>query len=332
MEPLPGPSDKNSCAPAHHRLAAAGLGQCSLDHLFTVDSFPSPDSKTQFLDCTIQGGGPVATALVVLARWGVTAQFAGVVCSDRFGSRILDGLRRENIETSATAVREEGRSQLAFICVERHTGRRTIFWGAPGGETLHPRELPENFLQGLGVLHLDGSFREAALSLARQARRQGVPVVLDAGSMKPGIRDLIGFTDHLIASETFARQMTQDGPLEHLLQRLKDMGPELVTVTLGERGSVSLWGKKPAFLPALPVRVVDTTGAGDVFHGAYLYGLLHGWPPEERLRWSTVTAALSCLALGGRSGIPAPDQVSAHLSALSPFQEEIPETVLRHNP
>jgi len=302
------------------------MGQCSLDVLFTVDAFPRPDTKVQFRERTIQGGGPVATALVALARWGIRSRFAGVVGDDRFGEKILKGLDHEGIDTSATVVRPGGVSQQAFICVERMTGRRTIFWGAPGGPPLTHEEVPERFLQDLRVLHLDGSFHDTAVALARMARERGIPVVLDAGSRKPGTEALVRLTDHLIASETFASQVAPDLSMPDCLRFLKSLGPACVTITLGARGSVSLWGEVPAFLPALPVRVVDTTGAGDVFHGAYLYGLLQGWPPETRLRWATVAAALSCRALGGRAGIPDREQVAARLDALGPFLSAIPDT------
>lgn len=303
---------------------AAGMGQCSLDVLFTVDTFPPPDSKVPFLECAVQGGGPAATALVVLARWGIAVRFAGVVCCDPAGSKILEGLQGERIDVSATVRRKAGSSQQAFICVERSTGRRNIFWRGPEAAALEPSEIPDSFLQGPRVLHLDGSFPDAALALARKARLAGVPVSLDAGSMKPGITALIRHTDHLIASEAFARQMAPDHPPQRLLQRLKEMGPARVTITLGERGSVSLWNDMPVLLPALPVRAKDTTGAGDVFHGAYLYGLLQGWTPEQCLRWSTVAAALSCASLGGRAGIPPLETVRENLDGLPPFEEAVP--------
>jgi sulfofructose kinase len=301
--------------------SAAGLGQCSLDYLVTVDRFPVSDTKKEFADFEVQGGGPVATALVVLSRWGVRTRFAGVVCGDRFGQSILEELNREAIDTSATLSRQGRRSQFAFICVERDTGKRTIFWGRPEAEALQPGDIPSGFLEGVQVLHLDGAFMEAAQDLARKARAMGIPVVLDAGSLKPGMLDLIRDTDHLIASETFARQVSQDLPMERLLADLKEMGPDVVTVTLGEKGSVNLWAERPVFLPALPVPVRDTTGAGDVFHGAYIFGLLQGWPPGERLRWATVTAGLSCRSLGGRSGIPDRDCVRSAVAELGPFRE-----------
>jgi len=302
------------------RLTASGIGQCCLDYLITVDRFPVPDSKQEFLDLAVQGGGPVATALVLLARWGVKTRFSGVVGGDPFGRDILEGLNGESIDTTCLQVRREGRSQFAVICVERESGRRTIFWGRPQGPELQPGEVSDGFLHGAQALHLDGSFAETALDLARKARSAGVPVILDAGSSKPGMWELIRCTDHLIASETFARQVSQGRPLERLLPELRDMGPQIVTVTLGERGSVSLWEDRPMALPALRVPVRDTTGAGDVFHGAYVFGLLRGWPPEERLRWATVAASLSCRAVGGRAGIPDPGVVADRLPDLGPFR------------
>jgi ribokinase len=255
-----------------------------------------------------------------LSRWGIAARFAGVVGGDPFGRIILKGLQEERIDTSAVRVREGGRSQFAFICVEPKTGHRTIFWGRPEASPLQAAEVPEGFLRDAGALHLDGLFLEASLHSARSAKRCGIPVVLDAGSLKPGMLELIRYTDHLIAAEEFIRRYEPEAPLARRLCKLREMGPEVVTVTLGDRGSVSLWEDAPAWLGALRVKAVDTTGAGDVFHGAYIYGLLKGWSPPERIRWATVAAGLSCRFLGGRSGIPSLREVRERLSETGPFR------------
>lgn len=298
----------------------AGIGQCSLDFLLTVDEYPKEDAKCECRDFRMEGGGPVATALVALARWGVSSRFCGVVCSDDFGREILAGLQKEGVDTRWVAVRPAGVSQFAFICAAPRSGSRTIFWRRPEALPLQPEEILQDFLHGATVLHLDGLFAEASLHAAHKAREMGIPVVLDAGSVRPGMLALVTLTDHLICAETFARQFDPRASVGETLERLKALGPAVVTVTLGSRGSVSLWEDVPWHLPAVKVEVLDTTGAGDVFHGGYIRGLLEGLPPAECLRWATAAAALSCRALGGRSGIPSVQEVAAALEQLGPLR------------
>ncbi len=261
----------------------------------------------------------MATALVVLARWGISARFSGIVCEDPFGRLILQGLEEEQIDTSAVLLRKGDHSQFAFICVERETGKRTIFWGRPAHPSFPAAEIPDGFLDGVDALHLDGLFLKASLHLAKEARERKIPVILDAGSLRPGMLELVRYTDHLIAAENFMDQFQPELPLTTRMRRLRQMGPRVVTVTLGRKGSVSLWKRATSRLPALRVQARDTTGAGDVFHGAYIYGLLQGWPVPERIRWATVAAGLSCRFLGGRSGIPALREVRENLTELGPF-------------
>ncbi len=298
----------------------AGLGQCALDYLCTIDRYPPPDTKCEFDDFLVQGGGPVATALVVLARWGISARFAGVVCRDPFGEVILQGLEYERVDTSAVLLEEGSRSQFAFICAEKETGRRTIFWGRPEASSFPASEVPADFLDGVDALHLDGLFSEASLHVARRAKERNIPVILDAGSMRPGMLELIRHTDHLIAAENFIRHFEPERALADRMYKLRQMGPRVVTVTLGERGSASIWDDDLRRLSALRVEARDTTGAGDVFHGAYIYGLLQGLSAPERIRWATVAAGLSCRSLGGRTGIPSLSEVEERLSELGPFR------------
>jgi ribokinase len=320
MDPTHAVSPNRSPQTGRGLFIVAGLGQCSLDYLCTIDQYPPADTKCEFDDFLEQGGGPVATALVVLARWGISARFAGVVCRDPFGRLILEGLEDEGIETSAVRIEPGDRSQFAFICVEKGSGKRTIFWGRPETSSFPVADVPETFLDDADALHLDGLFVEASVHLAKKAKERNIPVILDAGSLRPGMLELVRYTDHLIAAENFIGRFRPEAPLSSRLRELRQMGPQAVTVTLGERGSVSLWEDVPCLLPALRVEARDTTGAGDVFHGAYIYGLLQGWSVPERIRWATVAAGLSCRTLGGRSGIPALEEVRQRLSEPGPFR------------
>ncbi len=285
--------------------AVFGLGQCSLDYLGRVPSYPSADTKCEFTDLTVQGGGPVATALVALSRWGVSCALAGVVGDDPFGREILRTLEEERVDTGGVLVRPGSASQFAFIAVEEGGGRRTIFWRRPTGEPPQPAELDFRPLREASVFLTDGLFAEASLAAAGEARRRGAAVVVDGGTLRDGMMELARRSDHFIASESFARSLVGGDDPEEACRRLSQLGPSVAAVTLGERGYAARVGGAYIERPAQRVAAVDTTGCGDVFHGGYVFGLLSGWPAERRLDFASWAASRASLALGGRAGIPA---------------------------
>jgi ribokinase len=281
-----------------------GLGQCSLDYIGKVKSYPSPDTKCEFTDMIIQGGGPVATALVALARWGISCSFCGVVGNDPFGSLIRASLDQEGIDASGVLIRPGFNSQFAFIVAEPGLGRRTIFWRRPTGPPPTPGELDLGIIQSAEVVHTDGLFAEASLSACRKAKETGVQVVVDAGSLREGMLELARVSDFFLASEPFARSLVgDDKPLEACRQ-LAELGPRVAGVTLGAKGYVALAEGRIIERPAYPVNAVDTTGCGDVFHAGFIYGLLQGWAFEKCLDLGAWAAARVSLELGGRTGIP----------------------------
>ncbi|HMN01975.1 MAG TPA: sugar kinase [Geobacter anodireducens] len=294
-------------------MVVTGLGQCCWDTLTEVGEFPLPDSKTETLRWEEQGGGPAATALVALARLGLRCRFAGVVGDDAAGTLIRHGLSQEGIDVSGLLTRPGAASQRAFIMVERTGGRRTIVWQRPTGAPLAPAELEEQFWSGSAFLHLDGLMEEASLHGAREARRRGIPVMVDAGRMRPGMRELAGLCDYLVAAEQFFFDLGWNGSEEHFARLADGLGPPVVTVTRGDRGSLTRHGGTTCHVPAFPVAALDTTGAGDVFHGGYLFGLIKGWPLRETVVFASAAAALSCLHLGAQRGAPRLDEVSRFL-------------------
>lgn len=284
-----------------------GLGQCSLDHIGKVNRYPEPDTKCEFFGSVMQGGGPVATALVALSRWGISCTFAGVVGDDLFGPMIKASLADEGVDTSGLLVRNRSDSQVAFIVAEPGSGRRTIFWRKPTGSPLNPGEIDYGLLRKARVLHTDGLFAEVSIAACQAAREAGVQVVVDAGSMREGMLDLASIADCFLASETFARALVgADEPLE-ACYLLADLGPSVVGVTLGSRGYVVLFKDRIIREPAYRVEAVDTTGCGDVFHGGFIYGLIRGWDVEKSLDFASWAAAMVSLELGGRAGIPSPE-------------------------
>ncbi|MEJ2470989.1 MAG: PfkB family carbohydrate kinase [Desulfuromonadales bacterium] len=289
-----------------------GLGQCSLDFLGQLDAYPGLDEKTEMSSLLTQGGGPVATALVTLARLGVAVAMIGAVGRDDFGRRIRAELLAEKVDCRYLREQTGAVSQVAFIAVDA-AGHRNIFWHRSSAVIEIPDSLPE-ILSAARILHLDGLDVPAAVAAAETARQLKIVTVLDAGALRPGIDRLLPLIDHLVVSERFARQAI--GSHDPLAALIHLCGPETkaVTVTCGRAGCYTMEATGASFhQPAFPVAAVDTTGCGDVFHGGYIYGLLQGWPLPETVRFAAAVAALKTRALGGRTAIPSLPDVQRFL-------------------
>ena len=288
-----------------------GLGHARVDHLVVVDRYAEPDSKTEMDGFSIQGGGVVATALTTLATFHVSTSFIGKLSDDDFGRFILRGLDGLQINTSGV-VRQPGRlSPFAFIIVEQETHRRTIYYTGGNVDPLDPAEIDLQCLHRADLLIVDGLQMKAQIRAAEEARRLGVRVVLDAGSLSEGMGELVALSDVLVASERYASEVAPRGEIEDSLIELNRMGPRTVVVTMGKEGSIGLEGDKLVHQPPLRVHVVDTTGAGDVYFGGFCFGLLQRWPLEKCMQIASAAAGLSCRDLGSRSGLPDLEEVEA---------------------
>ena len=285
-------------------MLVTGLGQCSLDYLSLVDVYPQVDTKKEVLEWHEQGGGPVATALVALSRLGVSCRFYGMTGDDEAGGKIRQSLADEGLDVQGLVKRRESASQLAFIAVEKSTAKRTIFWRRPSGKVLQPDELGKDFLLGSNFLLLDGLMMDASFAAVKKAKEMHVPVMLDAGSARPGILELARLCDYVVASEVFAEGLGWELMPESLLKEYVSLGVTALTVTHGEGGSITVSDDRIIRMPAFTVEAVDTTGAGDVFHAGYIYGLLQEWDLERVVRFASALAAMKCLQMGGRKGIP----------------------------
>lgn len=287
-------------------MKVIGLGQCAYDYLFVTDSFPQPDTKKEVLEWTNAGGGPVATALAGLSRLGIECNYHGIIGDDEAGEKIRESLLHENINTEGLIKRWGTDSQVAFIAVEKDSGKRTIFWKRPSGAPLTPDELPDHFLDGADFLLVDGLMAKASMQAAKKARKKGIPVMLDAGRVRNGMIELAHMCDYVVGSEEFARGLRKDKPFdpEEAIEKMRSFGAKAATVTLGDKGSITLCSDEIFRTPAYKVDAVDTTGAGDVFHAGYIYGLLQKRDIKEVVRFASAFAALKCRKLGGRAGIP----------------------------
>ncbi len=285
-------------------IEAVGLGQCSLDTIGKIGKYPAVDQKCEFTDMTIQGGGPVATALVALSRWQIACAFMGITGDDQFGAQIKASLEQAGIDISGLKTRPQSKSQVAFIVAEKGSGQRNIFWQRPEGPPLSAEEIDIDLITRARVFHTDGLFFEAALEAGKAARAAGVPVVVDAGTLRNGILELAAQADCFIASETFSRAFIGKDAPRQACRELSKMGPGLACITLGARGYVALYQGRIIERPAYPVKAIDTTGCGDIFHAGFIYGLLNRWAVEKCLDFAAWSAAMASLEIGGRAGIP----------------------------
>jgi len=294
-------------------MHVTGLGQCSLDYLSLVDVYPRINTKQEVLEWHEQGGGPVATALVALSRLGISCCFHGITGDDEAGRKIRQSLADEGIDVKGLVQRKDSSSQLAFIAVEKSSGSRTIFWRRHSGKVLQPEELAEDFLCGSSLLLIDGLMMDVSLAAEKRAREMNIPVLLDAGSARPGMSDLAMRCDYVVASEVFAEGLGWELTPQALLKESEALGARVLTITRGEEGSITVADGRIIRMPAFKIDAVDTTGAGDVFHGGYIFGLLQGWDLERVVRFASAVAAIKCRQIGGRTGIPRLNEVMQFL-------------------
>jgi sulfofructose kinase len=281
-----------------------GLGQCCIDYLAIVEKYPDVNEKIEVNSFIIQGGGPVATAMVTLSRLGASTSFIGKISDDYFGTLIKNSLTEEHVNIDHIVKEKGGNSQFAFIVIEKETGKRTIFWSRPTVAPLRPDEINKDVIRNARVLHLDELMIEGSLEAARCAKDAGVTVVVDAGSLREGSLELIKCADYVITSEGFAKQYYNSYDPKAAAMDLLKLGSRAVVVTLGDKGSITVSEDSYFYQPAFKVKTVDTTGCGDVFHGAFIFGLLQKWDLKEIIRFASATAALKCRSIGGRTSIP----------------------------
>lgn len=307
-------------APRGRALQIVGLGMTTLDVLIRLNEMPSWEQGTRVEDFGFDGGGPVGTAMVAAAKLGACVGFIGTAGNDAAAELKLRSIREAGVDLSRMIHRDAPEDQVVLVHVHAETGER-VFSGVHR-ETrmlLKPHELDRAYITSAAYLHLEGFHREAAIQAAQWMQEAGKTVVLDGsktqGPIASSMRELISHIDVLISGEGFVQALTGVDDVGAACQAALGTGPRIVVQTVGAEGSYTATPDERFHTPAFQCDVVDTTGAGDVFHGAYLVGLLHGWDVREIARFATAVSAIKCSKLGGRAGIPTFDEVMAYLRA-----------------
>jgi len=240
------------------------------------------------------------------------ARYIGKVGSDDMGRFQLDSLAAEGVESSGVAIVEGAETQTAFIIIDKASGERTILWNRDSRLTIREDEVDGERVAAGRALHLDGHDVEASMAAARFAKEAGVPTVLDIDQVYPGVENLLPLIDFLISSSSFPERVTGEANLPDALRKLSRMtGSLFVAATAGENGALAYFKGQLIHSPAFKIECRDTTGAGDAFHGGFIYGLLSGFSVEQTLRFANAVAALKCRAIGARTALPTLEETRA---------------------
>lgn len=294
-------------------IDVVGVGLNATDTLIPVPHYPTRGSKVAFHSAMVLPGGQVATAIVACQYWGLRTRYIGKVGDDAAASLHRSEFARLGIETHILMA-PACPSQQAFILVDE-TGERTVLWKRDHRLILHPQELRREWIVGSHILHVDGHDTAAAALAASWAREAGIPVVADLDERYPGIQDLLPNVDYLVTSRDVPEKLTGETDLRKSLPALHGRyGCVLAAATLGRQGVLGWDGTRFHYAAAYQVAVLDTTGAGDIFHAAFIYALRQGWPPERQLDFACAAAALNCTALGARGGIQSVESIKALMS------------------
>ncbi len=291
-------------APAAGAYDVVGVGVKAIDHLCTVATFPTFDSKQTLAAYDVQPGGQVATALVALQRWGNRTVYVGTFGDGPLGELSRRSLVDEGVDVACAPTRSGVDNQMAVILVDAASGERTILMHRPAALTLRVDELDRTLVTSARVLHVDGYDAEAAMTAASWARAAAIPVVVDVDTGVDGVERLLAMTDAVILGREFACGLTGTTDIDAALTALVTLTrAPLVAITLGAEGVVARTNAGTILAPGFAVEATDTTGAGDVFRAGFIHGLLRAWPLERTLRFANASAALKCTKLGGRPGI-----------------------------
>ncbi len=303
--------------PERKEFDAVGFGLNAVDHLIVAPEYPAFDTKVRFTEYKKSAGGQSASAMVSLQRLGLKTAYAGRFGSDAEGRFGLSSLEYEGVNLDFAETIDGADNQIAFIIIDARSGERTIVWDRDERLSYRPDEAPVELAARGRVLHIDAHDPPACAVMARAARSAGTIVTADIDNIYEGLPELLPLIDVLIASVEFPHRLTGISDERAALVEIKARyGCAVVGVTLGARGALVYCERKfiesPAF--AVPGDCRDTTGAGDAFHGGFIYGMLRGDDLATCITLGNAVAALKCRSLGGRTALPTADELNDFLA------------------
>jgi sulfofructose kinase len=279
-----------------------GVGLNATDTVIPLETYPARGSKTEYSTVTTLPGGQVATTVVACQQWGLRTRYVGKLGDDLAATLHREAFSHAGVEAHIITAPSAPSAQ-SLILVDAH-GERTVLCRRDERIILHPSDLHREWITNARALHVDGHDTEAAIEAAAWAREANIPVIADLDELYPNIESLLTNVDYLIVSRDFPSRLTAEPNLDQALRKMYHRyNAKLAAATLGEEGVLAFDGTQLLHIPAFRVPVIDTTGAGDIFHAGFIYALLQNWPLNRQLEFACAAAALNCTAVGARGGI-----------------------------
>lgn len=299
--------------PAQHLIM---IGHAALDRIYRVEAFPREPTKVRAIEAIEVGGGMAANAAVAAARLGAKVELWSRVGDDNAAAIIKAGLKAERVDIRGIESFEDARSSTSAIIVDDH-GERLVVGMRDTTMPTSTSWLPLERISQAALVVADLRWLEATRVAFEHARKLGIPTLLDADlGAREALPELLELTDYAIFSAPALRELIRDGDDDARLAAVMEYGPRYAGVTLGRNGYIWLEaGGSRGMQPAFVVDAVDTTGAGDAFHGAFAVALCQGHDTAECARRAAAVAAMKCTRLGSRAGLPTSEELTAFLAA-----------------
>lgn len=299
-----------------------GVGLNATDTLIPLAAFPERGSKLEYTNATVMPGGQAASTVIACQTWGMRTRYVGKIGDDDAGRLHRSEFARAGVDARLIEV-PDAASPQSLILVDGG-GERTVLCRRDERLLLRPEDLDRDWVLQARALHVDGYETAAATTAAQWAREAGIAVIADLDETYAGVEDLIRNVDYLIVSRDFPCRLAGERNLRQALRSIRDRyGCRLTAATLGQDGVVAWDGERYHLRPAYCVSVVDTTGAGDVFHAGFIHALMQGWTLERQLDFACAAAALNCTASGARGGIREVEHVHALMANTPRYAEAV---------
>lgn len=283
------------------------IGRICIDYLVLVKTFPKKNSKIPFLKFKLNLGGQSAITAVTLARLGTKVNLLSVVGNDVYGKFALKILKQENVNTKNVIKSKKYLTPIAFVWTEKITAKRTIVYQKVNVKNIFSKNQIIETIKNSKLVFIDHQGIKSVLKYKNYFKKYNTKIVFDAERVTDEILKFLPYINYLICSEDFVKEYSKHFKLKNFkttIKKLSSFGAEIVCCTLGERGACAMVKNKFYFSKAIKVRAIDTTGAGDVFHAGFVYGLLHNWHIKDILKFANYVAGKSCTALGGIDNVP----------------------------